>query len=69
QKVIVLMTDGQNTWQFYLRDGYYDGPSNVWKTAEKVSSGWSSEYRCSQLLQFTAHSHSPLSSQGGAWRY
>jgi Flp pilus assembly protein TadG len=47
QKVIVLMTDGQNTWQFYLRDGYYDGPSNVWKTAEKVSSGWSSEYRYS----------------------
>ncbi|MEJ2035998.1 MAG: pilus assembly protein TadG-related protein [Maritimibacter sp.] len=47
QKVIVLMTDGQNTWQFYLRDGYYDGPSNVWKTAEKVSSGGSSEYRYS----------------------
>ncbi len=31
QKVIVLMTDGENTWQSALKDGYRDGPSPFWK--------------------------------------
>ncbi len=29
-KVIVLMTDGKNTSQYYINDGYRDGESNVW---------------------------------------
>lgn len=29
-KVVVLMTDGQNTSQYYIRDGYRSGNSNVW---------------------------------------
>lgn len=29
-KVVVLMTDGQNTTQYYLRDRYRSGDSNVW---------------------------------------
>lgn len=29
-KVIVLMTDGQNTSQYYINDGYRSGDSNVW---------------------------------------
>ncbi|MGV6847700.1 MAG: pilus assembly protein TadG-related protein [Marinibacterium sp.] len=29
-KVIVLMTDGQNTSQYYINDGYRDGESNIW---------------------------------------
>ena len=31
QKVIVLMTDGENTWQSALKDGYREGPSPFWK--------------------------------------
>ncbi len=30
QKVVVLMTDGQNTSQHYLYDKYRSGPSDVW---------------------------------------
>lgn len=33
-KVIVLMTDGENTEQYYLKDGYRTGPSNVWWNEE-----------------------------------
>ncbi|WP_428928465.1 pilus assembly protein TadG-related protein [Marinibacterium sp. SX1] len=29
-KVIVLMTDGENTAQYYLNDGFRAGPSNIW---------------------------------------
>ena len=29
-KVIVLMTDGQNTNQYYVEDGYRNGESNIW---------------------------------------
>ena len=29
-KVVVLMTDGQNTSQYYIRDNYRSGESNVW---------------------------------------
>ncbi len=29
-KVIVLMTDGANTSQYYIKDGYREGPSNLW---------------------------------------
>ncbi len=29
-KVIVLMTDGQNTNQFFIRDGFRSGDSNIW---------------------------------------
>lgn len=38
-KVIVLMTDGENTSQYYLNDGYRSGPSNIWwnEEAEKYS--------------------------------
>lgn len=38
-KVIVLMTDGQNTNQYYINDGYREGDSNVWwnETAKKYS--------------------------------
>ncbi|MDQ7069968.1 MAG: pilus assembly protein TadG-related protein [Rhodobacterales bacterium] len=34
-KVIVLMTDGQNTSQYYLTDDYRSGNSNVWYNAQK----------------------------------
>ncbi|SLN48220.1 von Willebrand factor type A domain protein [Falsiruegeria litorea R37] len=34
-KVIVLMTDGQNTSQYYLRDQYRQGDSNIWWNAEE----------------------------------
>ncbi|MCI2398071.1 TadE/TadG family type IV pilus assembly protein [Aliiroseovarius subalbicans] len=30
KKVIVLMTDGANTYQNYLRDGYREGASEIW---------------------------------------
>lgn len=33
-KVIVLMTDGQNTSQYYLPDEFRDGPTHVWWNAE-----------------------------------
>ena len=33
-KVIVLMTDGQNTNQYFLRDGFRSGESNIWWNAE-----------------------------------
>lgn len=38
-KVIVLMTDGENTSQFYIKNGYRDGMSNVWwnESQEKYS--------------------------------
>ncbi len=29
-KVIVLMTDGQNTSQYYINEGYREGDSNLW---------------------------------------
>ena len=29
-KVIVLMTDGENTSQYYIRDDYREGESNIW---------------------------------------
>ncbi|MDQ2093269.1 pilus assembly protein TadG-related protein [Rhodalgimonas zhirmunskyi] len=29
-KVMVVMTDGQNTSQYYLKDGYRDGNTDVW---------------------------------------
>lgn len=29
-KVIVLMTDGKNTSQYYINDGYRSGESNIW---------------------------------------
>lgn len=29
-KVVVLMTDGQNTTQYYLNDDYREGQSNIW---------------------------------------
>ncbi|WP_127114162.1 TadE/TadG family type IV pilus assembly protein [Shimia sediminis] len=29
-KVIVLMTDGQNTSQYYVADGFREGDSNIW---------------------------------------
>jgi len=29
-KVIVLMTDGQNTSQYYINDGFRSGESNIW---------------------------------------
>ncbi len=34
KKVIVLMTDGVNTSQYYLYDGYRDGPSGVYYNTE-----------------------------------
>jgi Putative Flp pilus-assembly TadE/G-like len=43
-KVIVLMTDGENTDQYYLYDGYRDGPSPIWRTEDKVSTWSGSEY-------------------------
>ncbi len=36
-KVIVLMTDGVNTNQHYLYDGYREGPSEVWRYGSKFS--------------------------------
>ncbi len=29
-KVLVLMTDGENTSQYYVNDGYREGPSDLW---------------------------------------
>lgn len=37
QKVVVLMTDGQNTEQSYLFDEYRSGPSRVWKNTSDPS--------------------------------
>lgn len=34
-KVIVLMTDGQNTSQYYINNGYRSGESNIWWNAEE----------------------------------
>jgi len=34
-KVVVLMTDGQNTNQYYIEDGFREGPSNIWWNAEE----------------------------------
>ena len=34
-KVVVLMTDGQNTTQYYLEDDNRDGDSNVWYNADE----------------------------------
>ncbi|MCB1359448.1 MAG: Tad domain-containing protein, partial [Maritimibacter sp.] len=39
-KVIVLMTDGENTTQHYLYDGFRSGPSPVWRTKDKVGSSY-----------------------------
>lgn len=36
-KVIVLMTDGVNTTQYWLRDAYRDGPSEIWQNTEEPS--------------------------------
>lgn len=33
-KVIVMMTDGRNTSQHYLKDEYREGPSEVWRNTE-----------------------------------
>lgn len=38
QKVIVLMTDGQNTTYRHLKDEYYDGVSPVWRSDSGVYS-------------------------------
>lgn len=37
QKVVVLMTDGENTFQPYLRDEYRSGPSRVWQNTSDPS--------------------------------
>jgi len=34
-KVVVLMTDGQNTSQYFINDGYKSGDSYVWYNAEE----------------------------------
>ena len=34
-KVVVLMTDGQNTSQYYVNDGYRRGQSNIWWNAQE----------------------------------
>lgn len=45
QKVIVLMTDGVNTDEYYLYDNYRSGPSQVWRTDQLIDTGsWSQEY-------------------------
>ncbi len=44
EKVIVLMTDGENTSQYYLYDEYRAGPSGVWRTNEKVNSDGEDDY-------------------------
>lgn len=36
EKVIVLMTDGENTSQHYSYDTYRTGPSGVWRSDEKI---------------------------------
>lgn len=38
EKVIVLMTDGQNTTYNHLADGYYNGPSPIWRSDSGVYS-------------------------------
>lgn len=46
QKIIVLMTDGANTYQRDLRDPYKDGPSRVWYVpdAGDTANKWNGEY-------------------------
>lgn len=34
-KVVVLMTDGKNTSQYYINDGYRTGASNIWWNEEE----------------------------------
>lgn len=34
-KVIVLMTDGKNTAQYYIEDGYREGASDIWWNADE----------------------------------
>jgi uncharacterized protein YegL len=34
-KVIVLMTDGENTAQYYINEGYRKGDSNIWWNAQE----------------------------------
>ncbi|HHS94700.1 MAG TPA: hypothetical protein ENK63_05125, partial [Rhodobacterales bacterium] len=38
QKVVVLMTDGQNTSYRHLREGFYDGLSPIWRSDSGVYS-------------------------------
>lgn len=43
-KVIVLMSDGQNTTEYYLKDGYRDGPSGVYQWSEDSDEKYMSIY-------------------------
>lgn len=54
-KVIVLMTDGQNTSQYYVRDGYREGPSNIWWNEDE---GKYSVYRESNGQYYWPHDNS-----------
>lgn len=54
-KVIVLMTDGQNTSQYYLRDQYRQGDSNIWWNSQEEKY---SVYRPSTNRYYWPHKNS-----------
>lgn len=47
-KVIVLMTDGINTTEYFLKDGYRDGPSGVYRWTEDDDEDYYSVYNPSR---------------------
>lgn len=46
-KVVVLMTDGMNTAQHYLKPQYRSGPSPIWRYVDKNNKDYYSIYRAS----------------------
>lgn len=64
-KVIVLMTDGVNTWQPYLKENYRDGPSGVYRNTS-YSNRWS-VYRASTDRYYWVRVGGSYWSQSGTW--
>lgn len=46
-KVVVLMTDGVNTSQHYLKEEFRSGPSPIWRYVDKTNKDFYSIYRAS----------------------
>jgi Flp pilus assembly protein TadG len=57
-KIIVLMTDGQNTSQYYLRDDYREGGSGIYKWSEDEDDEYWSIYRASTGEYYWLHDDS-----------
>jgi Flp pilus assembly protein TadG len=54
-KIIVLMTDGQNTSQYYLRDDYREGGSGIYKWSEDDDDDYWSIFRESTGMYYWLH--------------